>query len=712
MIGTNQKGTEKSILALVSIVALLLLVGGMFLSLWSAGQMAETVKQQFNEEQLVIARNIANLVERELQVLKREFSLIGKELAPGPVYPERVNPRIQITLNRIVEMGVRSIDLIEVESRKIYTFMPNQRWIARDMPAQYPADALAGENGNGKNIGLTQPLLKCSRMSLELSSLLEGNPPNILQMNVNLSWFMTPLLREARSGKTGYAWVIDQNGNFLYHPETDFIGKNAFDIRKEKYPSISFQKINMIQKDKMLMGQAGMGSYVSGWHRGITGKIEKLIAFNPINISGSPKLQWFVAVVAPVSEVAGTVKKGYQNQMLLQGFILAIVLLAATFLIFIEKRWSGVLEQTVSERTEELKRSEEKYRSLVESAEDFIFTVDEKGVLVTMNSFTADFFGGSKSDFIGKHLSILLSPSIAEKQMNHIAHVYRFGKSIRNEIELSLGPHQFWINANFMPLKNDEKNVNGVLCIARDITENKNLEKQLVNTEKLASLGTLAAGVAHEINNPLGVILGFCDLLLQKSDMDSQTYSDLKIIERQGHHCKEIVENLLSFSRSEKIGLETVDLNTCLNDLFKVVGHTLEMHRIELTTELTVGLPKINADPRQLQQVFLNVINNAVSAMGHGGVLKIQTGFERNGRKITVRISDNGRGIEPENMDRIFEPFFTTKPEGEGTGLGLFVSYGIVNRLGGTLTCVSQPGAGAGPRNGSQATTFTITLPV
>ena len=116
----------------------------------------------------------------------------------------------------------------------------------------------------------------------------------------------------------------------------------------------------------------------------------------------------------------------------------------------------------------------------------------------------------------------------------------------------------------------------------------------------------------------------------------------MKIIERQGHHCKEIVENLLSFSRSDKNGLETVDLNTCLDDLFKVVGHTLEMHQIELITELTAGLPKINADPRQLQQVFLNVINNAVSAMGHGGVLKIQTGFERaehqgNGSDIRFR---------------------------------------------------------------------------
>jgi signal transduction histidine kinase len=171
-------------------------------------------------------------------------------------------------------------------------------------------------------------------------------------------------------------------------------------------------------------------------------------------------------------------------------------------------------------------------------------------------------------------------------------------------------------------------------------------------------------------------------------------------------------KNLLSFSGPDKEGLETVDLNTCLEDLFQVVGHTLEMHRVKLITELVSGIPKIKADPRQLQQVFLNVINNAVAAMDTGGVLRIQTGFERIGSKVTVRISDSGRGIEPENMDRIFEPFFTTKPEGEGTGLGLFVSYGIVNRLGGSLTCVSRPAGDVDKGEVNQGTTFTVSLPV
>jgi len=712
MFGTFFKRAEKHVSIFVLIAALLLVAGGIILSMRSAVQMAEIVKRQFNEEQLVVARNVANMVERELEIIKREISIISKEIAPGPFYPETLNKSIQKTLIRLVEMGVRNIDIIETRSRKRYSYLPKQSWTVKDLAENNLGNYLPSENKNGENFRISQGLMKHAQTSLEISLYLKGSFPKLILMNVNLTWFLTPLLREARSGKTGYAWLIDEKAKFLYHPETNFVGQSAFEIRQEKNSTISFEKINFIQKEKMLMGRTGMGEYISGWHRGETGRIEKLIAFHPVSIAETPSQQWFVAVVAPVSEVESAVKKGYRNQLFVQGLIISIILLAAATLIFIEKRWSGVLEQKVSERTEELKRSEEKYRSLVESAEDFIFTVDEKGFLLTMNSFTADFFGGSKDNLLGKHLSALFSPLAAEKQMKHIGHVYLFGKSIRSEIELSMGGHQFWMNANFMPLKNKEKNVNAVLCIARDITENKNLERQLINTEKLASLGTLAAGVAHEINNPLGVILGFCDLLLQQSDKHSIAYEDLKIIERQGLHCKEIVENLLSFSRPDSNGLETLDLNHCMKDLIQVVGHTLEMNQISLATELATGIPKIEADPRHLQQVFLNVINNAVTAMDAGGILRIQTGVDRAGHKVLIRISDSGRGIKPENMDRIYEPFFTTKPEGEGTGLGLFVSYGIVNRLGGSLTCVSRTANGGDRKGISPGTTFTVSLPV
>jgi signal transduction histidine kinase len=297
---------------------------------------------------------------------------------------------------------------------------------------------------------------------------------------------------------------------------------------------------------------------------------------------------------------------------------------------------------------------------------------------------------------------------VAKRQLDLVQHVYKVGKSARDEFEVEMGERRIWLSANLMPLKNEAGAVNAVLCIARDITENKNLERQLINTERLASMGTLAAGVAHEVNNPLGVILGFADLLLRKAEKDTQDYEDLKTIERQGLHCKQVVENLLSFARlGEGIG-EFANLNECVRDIIKVVRHTLEMHDIDLVLSLSDDLPPVKGDPRQLQQVFLNLINNAVSAMPAGGALTIRTYAERNTRRAVIQFQDEGTGIREEHRDRIFEPFFTTKPEGEGTGLGLFVSYGIINRYGGTIDFVSQHVSSSKP----SGTTFTIKLVV
>jgi two-component system, NtrC family, sensor kinase len=271
-----------------------------------------------------------------------------------------------------------------------------------------------------------------------------------------------------------------------------------------------------------------------------------------------------------------------------------------------------------------------------------------------------------------------------------------------------VGRNETWISANFMPLKNEAGRMTAVLCIARDITENKKLERHLINTEKLASLGTLAAGVAHEINNPLGVILGFTDLLVRKKTPGSQEYEDLKIIERQGMHCKQVVENLLSFARVGREISSDTDVNDCLREILKVVRHSLGMKAIDLRIELTEKLPRIIGDDRQLQQVFLNLINNAAAAMPEGGLLTIQTGWAADGKRVAARIQDQGSGIPPEIIDHIFEPFFTTKPEGQGTGLGLFVSYGIINKFGGTLSCESRTHATDGRTRG---TTFSVVLP-
>ena len=388
------------------------------------------------------------------------------------------------------------------------------------------------------------------------------------------------------------------------------------------------------------------------------------------------------------------------------GIVSIVVAIGATVWVYEKKRLHS-LRQQVAQKSEELKKSEEKYRSLVESAEDFVFTVDESGRFQSLNSFTANFFGGTPSQFLGQPLSVLFSEEIASQQLRLIRMVFEFGKSLRDEFMVKTGGHHTWLSANFMPLRDEQERIVSVLCIARDITENKKLESQLINTEKLASMGTLAAGVAHELNNPLGVILGFTDLLLEKSKKDSQDYQDLKTIERHSLHCKQVVENLLSFARHGEGTSEYFDIYDSIHEIIGVVKHSLEMNNIELRLDLVPGLPIVKGDALQMQQVFLNLINNASAAMKEGGILEIKTSMDNSQGRVRIVVRDNGHGIKEEHLENIFDPFFTTKSEGEGTGLGLFVSHGIVTKYEGTITCESST---EDKSHIPRGTTLTITL--
>ncbi|MBN1104429.1 MAG: PAS domain S-box protein [Deltaproteobacteria bacterium] len=698
---------NRNLLVLVSAVALLFMVAGAGLGLWSAREMREVVADQFNQQQLVIARHVSALLERQFAFLKKELLLLKKQNVPGHMGAEAYHGVIQDAFPRVLESGVWRIEILEPDTSMDYVFTPFRQWSAKEMDGARLRGLPVPESLGEQDVWVSETDIKPYGIGLSLVTSLPGDTPRLLVFNLNISWFLSPFVRDIRSGRTGYVWLIDEKGNFLYHPNTEFIGKSAFQIREEKYPGVSFGIIRFIQQERMLQGETGTGSYSSGWHRGITGNIKKLIAYCPLMVSEHPLRKWSTAVVAPTSEIEDTVHRGYLRLFFLQGLVIMVILAGAAAVLFFEMRWARVLEERVEERTEDLKKSEEKHRSLVESAEDFIFTVDSEGVFQSMNTFTATFFGGRSEEFIGKNLAAVFPGEVAEKQLHLIKQVYRVGKSTRDEFEVEMGDQRIWLSANFMPLKDERGAVNAILCIARDITENKNLERQLINTEKLASMGTLAAGVAHEVNNPLGVILGFCDLLLRKAKANSQEFEDLKTIERQGLHCKQVVENLLSFARLGEGDVETAELNECVQDIIKVVKHTLDMHDIDLSLSLYEDPLPVKGDPRQLQQVFLNLINNAVSAMPTGGTLKIRTSQERPTRRAVIQFQDDGIGIREEHMDRIFEPFFTTKPEGEGTGLGLFVSYGIITKYGGTIDCASHHASSSRP----SGTTFTVKLP-
>jgi len=230
--------------------------------------------------------------------------------------------------------------------------------------------------------------------------------------------------------------------------------------------------------------------------------------------------------------------------------------------------------------------------------------------------------------------------------------------------------------------------------------ELKEAQAQLIQSEKLASIGQLAAGVAHEINNPLGVMLGFSQVILKKLPEDDPLRKPLVSIEREGLRCKKIIQGLLDFSRRSTPALQPMNLNDALEAACEFIEHQITLDNIQVIKGLTPELPPIRADGNQLQQVFVNLIINAYQAMSQGGELRITT--RAVGDQVQAIFADTGAGIPAEVLKHIFDPFFTTKEVGKGTGLGLSVSYGIIESHGGKIEVESQVGVG---------TTFIVTLP-
>ena len=233
------------------------------------------------------------------------------------------------------------------------------------------------------------------------------------------------------------------------------------------------------------------------------------------------------------------------------------------------------------------------------------------------------------------------------------------------------------------------------------------MESRIYNTEKLASIGTLAAGVAHEINNPLAVILGFTDLLLEKFEPGTPEHDDLKLIEENANNAKKIVENLLGFARITEGMEDVVDINQGLNTVLRIINNTLMTKKVNYKLSIPDGLPKVKGDSREFQQVIFNLINNSVAALGKGGELKISARQENSW--VHVTIEDNGSGIPERIKSHIFDPFFTTKKVGEGTGLGLSLCYGIVKKYNGKMNFTSS--SKEDYPDEPSGTVFTVSLP-
>jgi PAS domain S-box-containing protein len=356
------------------------------------------------------------------------------------------------------------------------------------------------------------------------------------------------------------------------------------------------------------------------------------------------------------------------------------------------------LESNVRERTREIEETKQYLENLLENANDVIYTLDTEQRFTYVNS-KVHAWGYRKDDLLGRPYLSLLSRrhrgrrlkstlDIGAKQVYEVEVITRLGEVRTAMVSVS-------------PLQGAEGEILGVLGIARDMTETKKLEQQIRNSEKLASVGKLAAGVAHEINNPLGGILN-CLYNLRKGGISAARQEEYWASMEHGvRRVQKIVRQLLDFSQQHEPEFSPADINRIVDQVLVLTTHLFMPNRIKLETVLGHGLPSVMVDSHMIEQVLMNLILNAVQAMKHGGVLTIRTSVAEGICRVEVR--DTGSGIPASVLPRVFDPFFTTKGEGEGTGLGLSVNLGIVERHGGKILVESEVGKG---------TIFTLCLPV
>jgi PAS domain S-box-containing protein len=363
---------------------------------------------------------------------------------------------------------------------------------------------------------------------------------------------------------------------------------------------------------------------------------------------------------------------------------------------------NGRLYGQLRVKANELDRMREFSENILESLNDGLAVVNRDDQVVRWNRRLEELYGLRHEDAVGRRLHEILDDGFfevlrgARRDAPDGAAVYRVPLKTRHE-----SARRILVNVATTPLRDSDGAIGGTILIIEDISTRVHLEEQLQISEKMASIGLLAAGVAHEVNTPLTGISSFVQMLMEGAEPDDPRTKVLEKIEKQTFRAARIVNGLLNLARPAQVDSGPVDVHVVINDVLSLLDHQLKTGRIQVRKELAATGPVVQGIEYKLQQVFLNLFLNARDAMPRGGWLTIVTRAE--GDRAAVEVADTGSGIPPEQLSRIYDPFFTTKEIGKGTGLGLSITYGIMQEHDGTITCESAPG---------QGTRFNLLLPL
>jgi PAS domain S-box-containing protein len=359
------------------------------------------------------------------------------------------------------------------------------------------------------------------------------------------------------------------------------------------------------------------------------------------------------------------------------------------------------ITQQVSLR-EKVRQAERHLASVVEGANDIVTSLDAEGMIMTWNNAAERISGYIDRELIGKSLTTMCIDTQRSTLLSLIEGLSR-GKTVKH-IELGLKTKTgkvIPVSWSFALMKDDAQAVIGIVGVGQDLTERRELEAQLFHSAKLASLGVMAGGIAHEIRNPLGISSAAAQILLENPGSENLRKECAQKIYVGIKRASQIIEELLKFARPSQGRFELINVNDAIEETFTLIEKQLVLMQIEIQKNLSNTICLVKAEENLLKQAFLNIMLNAANAMPTGGVLAVTTSIDKD-NKIMVKVNDTGCGIPSENLDRVFDPFFTTMAVGSGTGLGLSITYSIIKQHGGTIHVESTVGKGS---------TFTIQLP-
>jgi PAS domain S-box-containing protein len=340
------------------------------------------------------------------------------------------------------------------------------------------------------------------------------------------------------------------------------------------------------------------------------------------------------------------------------------------------------------EAQKRLARQQQLLKTILDVTPDLVSLQDQNLAYQTANPAFLHFYDLGEEELIGK-----MPPEVYQlwqdtDPLGEDHHLIASGGIVSKEVLIGNDLGKRWFHVVKVPVY-DEERVVGLLFTARDITEIKRYQEKLIQSVKMEELGKLAGGVAHEINTPLAIILGYAQMLLEDLPQDSESHEFLAIIEKQAQISRRIVADLLNFSRHMESHMEEMDLNRSISEVLQILRPIFKQEWVDVEVSLDPEIPSMVGDREKLKQVWLNLLNNAFESIGQNGAIRVATKLSEDGRRALVSVADTGAGIEPQDLEKVFDPFFSTKIPGGGTGLGLSLSFGIIREHRGQIQALS-----------------------